>query len=139
MHQRVLVARPHRREAHATVAGDDGGSAQGRRGRHARIPGDLAVVVRVDVDPTRRDDETRGVDLLAALGRDGPDLNDAIALDGDVSMYGRAALAVEHQPSANDYVCHWRLPQSCGMMFELIRERPRRSQARLLLAPTWRL
>jgi hypothetical protein len=45
----------------------------------------------------RRDDRACGVDLLAALGRDVPDLNDAVALNGDVGAYRRAALTIEHQ------------------------------------------
>jgi len=43
-----------------------------------------------------------GVDLFAASNRDGPDLNDAIAFDGDVGAFGRAALAIEHQTPADD-------------------------------------
>ena len=47
----VLVA-PGRRETHAAVAHDDSGRAVPGRRRDLRVPGDLAVVVRVHVDPS---------------------------------------------------------------------------------------
>ena len=59
-----------RRDREAAVAGDDGGDAVVRRRAERRIPEDLRVVVRVDVDETRRDRATRRVELdLAAQVR----------------------------------------------------------------------
>ena len=55
----LLRARAHRREAHAAVAGDDGGHAVPRRRLDDRVPRDLAVVVRVHVDEAGRDDRAR--------------------------------------------------------------------------------
>ena len=39
-------------------------------GVEQRVPGDLAVVVRVDVDEARRDEQAGGVDLARALAVD---------------------------------------------------------------------
>ena len=57
--QPLLRARAHRREADAAVAGDDGGDAVPRRRLDDRVPGDLAVVVRVEVDEAGRDEHAR--------------------------------------------------------------------------------
>ena len=50
-------------------------------GAEALVPGRLAVIVRVDVDEARRDDEALGVDLLAARAGDAADRGDAAVLD----------------------------------------------------------
>ncbi len=53
---------PHRREADPAVAHHDGGHAvPGRRGEQ-RVPGDLPVVVGVDVDEAGRHQQAFGVD-----------------------------------------------------------------------------
>ena len=57
------------READAAVAHDDGGDAVPDRRREQRVPGDLAVVVRVHVDEAGRDREAGGVELLATRAR----------------------------------------------------------------------
>ena len=59
------------READAAVAHDHGGDAVPDRRREQRVPGDLAVVVRVHVDEAGRDGEAGGVDLLATGVVDG--------------------------------------------------------------------
>ena len=53
-------------EPDAAVAHDHGGDAVPDRRREQRVPGDLAVVVRVHVDEAGRDREAGGVDLFAA-------------------------------------------------------------------------
>ena len=55
----VVPVGPHRREADAAVAHDHGRDAVPRRRREQRVPGDLAVVVRVHVDPARGDEQAR--------------------------------------------------------------------------------
>ena len=75
------------READAAVAHDHGGDAVPDRRREQRVPGDLAVVVRVHVDEPGRDHEAGGVDLLATGLVDGAHRGDAAVVDGDV---GRA-------------------------------------------------
>ena len=56
--EEVMPIGPDGGESDATVAHDDGRDAVPARRRDLGIPRDLAVVVRVDVDPTRR--ERRG-------------------------------------------------------------------------------
>ena len=65
--QPVLFARPHRREADAAVACDDGGHAMSARRLQQAVPADLAVVVGVDVDESGRDDLSRCVDRLGRV------------------------------------------------------------------------
>ena len=47
------LARPHRREADAAIAEHRGGDAMPGRGRHERVPGRLAVIVRMNIDEAR--------------------------------------------------------------------------------------
>ncbi len=61
----VVAVGLHRGEADAAVAHDHRGDALPRGRGQQRVPGDLAVVVGVDVDPARRDQQTVGVQLLA--------------------------------------------------------------------------
>ena len=63
--QPVVPVGAHRREPHAAVAHDGRRDAVPRRRREQRVPRDLAVVVRVHVDPTRGDEQAVGVDLVA--------------------------------------------------------------------------
>ena len=72
------------REPDAAVAHDHGGDAVPDRRREQRVPGDLAVVVRVHVDEAGRDGEAGGVDLVAARLVDGADRGDAPVVDRDV-------------------------------------------------------
>ena len=97
----------HGREADAAVAHDDRRDAVPRRRREVRVPGDLAVVVAVDVDEAGRDDEAVGVERLrcrrsqrAGLAHAG----DAAAGDGDVTGEGLAAAAVDDRPVRDQQV-----------------------------------
>ena len=67
--QPVVLVGPHRREADAAVAHHDRRHAVLARRREQRVPGDLAVVVRVDVDEAGRDEEPVGVDACAPQSR----------------------------------------------------------------------
>ena len=68
----LLVTGAHRREPDAAVAGDDGGDAVTRRRLEQRVPGGLAVVVRVDVDEPGRDEQPGGVDRSRPRRRRAP-------------------------------------------------------------------
>ena len=65
--QPVVAVGAGRGEAHAAVAGDDGGDPVPAAGGEDLVPRGLAVVVGVDVDPARRDQQPFGVD--GAVGR----------------------------------------------------------------------
>ena len=96
--QVVLLAGPDGREAHAAVAHHDGGDAVPARRREVRVPGDLAVVVGVDVDPARGHEQALGVDLPAALAHVAADGDDAVAVDGDVARRGAAPVPSTRVP-----------------------------------------
>ena len=80
------------------------------RGGDERVPGDLTVVVGVDVDAAGRDVLARGVELALAAARDLADLDDAIAVDGDVALADLRAAAVHQGPTANHQIVHASLP-----------------------------
>ena len=67
--QPVVPVGLHRREADAAVAHDDRGDAVPARRREQRVPGDLAVEVRVHVDEAGRDEQAVGVDAPRAPRR----------------------------------------------------------------------
>ena len=106
--QPVLVARPHRREADAAVARDDGGDTVSARRLQQAVPADLAVVVGVDVHESRRDDLSGRVDRLGrvALQRRvarpaAANLDDLAVLDAHVGSESVRARAVD-DGSASD-------------------------------------
>ena len=68
-----------------------------------RVPEDLGVVVRVEVDEAGGDVEAvRIEDLARVAGRDAADLGDDPVLDGDVRAVARHPRAVEDGPAADD-------------------------------------
>src|SRR5207248_2182805 len=73
-------------------------------------PGDLAVVVRVHVDPAGCHNRAVGVDLAHARAGDVADLGDDAVVDGDVTGAGGSTGAVDNGSAADDEVVHW-LPQ----------------------------
>ena len=95
-------------ESHPAVAEQHRRDAVDRRRREVGVPGDLAVVVGVDVDPARRDDQARRVDL-AATGTDRarlPHLGDGLGVDRHVCRPARAARPVDDDASANHEIMH---------------------------------
>ena len=118
--QALAVLDLHRREADAAIAHHRRGDAVPARGLQARIPGRLAVIVGVDVDEARRDQQALGVDLLGALARHLADRGDLAVLDRDVGLARAAARAVGHRAAADDQIVvrhgftpgfGWSLPQ----------------------------
>ena len=84
--EHVVVVWPARREADATVAHHHGRDAMPRRRRQARVPGRLAIVVRMNVDEAGRDDHALGVDLVAARIGNLADGGDLTVVDRDVAL-----------------------------------------------------
>ena len=88
----LLLAGAHRGEAHAAVAGDDGGDAvAGGRVEHV-VPGGLAVVVGVDVDEAGRDQHARRRRRSRPPRRraTAPTADDLAVLDRDVARRASA-------------------------------------------------
>jgi hypothetical protein len=102
----VAVRRPAGRDGEAAVADDDGGHPERGGRRRERIPGELGVVVRVDVDDAGRQHEAAGVDAtrggagILADGRDAP------VLDGDGARPRGAAEAVDDGRVVDHEVMH---------------------------------
>jgi len=105
--QPVVIGLPHGREADAAIAHDDGGGAVEGRRRHVAVPGHLAVIMGMDVDPAGRDEETRRFDFLAARRCDVADRDDDALVDGDIGTQRRAARTV-HDRTAADNEIHLR-------------------------------
>jgi len=104
VHEEVAVGRLAGREADAAVAHHQRGDAVPRRRRAQRVPGDLGVEVRVDVDEAGRDDGAARVDDLAGRAVVAADADDAIAGDGDVGLEGQPSAAIDHQAAADHEV-----------------------------------
>ncbi len=104
------IIRPARRERDTAVAEDDARDAVPAAGRGDRVPRQLGVEVRVDVDEAGRDDRTRGVDVAPAGFTDRRfDGGDAIADDPDITVIGGRPGAVDdHTPANHDVVAHSR-------------------------------
>ena len=101
----------HRGEAEAAVADGDRRDAVPARQGAVRIPEDLGVVVRVQVDEARRNVHTGRVDDAGSRrGVDTTHRHDLSALDGDVATSSRRPGPVEDQSVFdNDVVvlaCH---------------------------------
>ena len=105
-------SRPARGDREAAVADHDGGHPERRRRRRERIPGELGVVVRVDVHDARREGEPARVDPLRggaqlAAARIAADRRDAAVLDGEAAVAGGSAEAIDDaRVLDHEVVCH---------------------------------
>ena len=105
--QPVVLVGMHRREPHAAVAHHDGRDPVPARRREHRVPGDLAVEVRVDVDETGGDDHAAGIDRLAgARVLELTDLGDPVAVDRHVRSPRLRTRPVDERPPADHQVMH---------------------------------
>src|SRR5262249_55438581 len=97
----VAVGGAAGREAHAAVAHHHGGDAVVARWRAERVPRDLRVEMRVDVDEARRDELAGRVDHLARGTIIATDAGDAVPNHCDVGLEPGTAAAVDHEATAN--------------------------------------
>ena len=101
-----LGAGANGRETDAAIPHDHRADAV-REGRiHRRVPGHLAVVVRVHVDPSGRDEGAVGIHGLPRLARQGTDLRNAPVLDRDVGGARGDARSVDDLAALDEYVVH---------------------------------
>ena len=105
-HHALAVRGAARRDGEAAVADHGGGDAKRGRGRGARIPGELRVVMRVVVDDPRHQGQAAGVNCFFCAVLDFPDFRNAAVLDTHVSMPGRRTRTVEQQRAADHEVVH---------------------------------
>src|SRR5262249_39225367 len=108
----LAVLGPARGDREPTVAGDHARDAVPRRRRERRVPEDLRVVVRVDVDEARRHGMPTGVEL-AGTGQAITDPGDGVAGHRDIGATARRAGAVDDRAAADDEIRHVSLPH-CG-------------------------
>ena len=108
--QPVVRVGPYRREAHAAVAHHRRGDTVPAARRDTRVPRGLPVVVGVDVDEARRDEQAGGVDLLAPPPGHRADGGDHRPVDRNVRRHRLAAEAVGHLAAADHevvrHLCH---------------------------------
>ena len=75
------------------------------RQRAVRVPEDLRVVVRVQVDEARRDDHPAGVENQVGIVRlDVAELRNATVGNGHVAATPRHARSIDHHPAADHRV-----------------------------------
>ena len=107
--EEVLGAGADGGEAHPTVAEHGRGHPMPRRGGQLGIPGGLAVVVGVDIDPAGQDELTLGLDRAPGLtidGAGGADGRDRVAADGHVGLGAGGPAPVHHGAVGDEEVVH---------------------------------
>src|ERR1700677_5081038 len=102
----TVILRTHRGETDAAVAHDGCGDAVSPRRRNLRVPGCLAVVMRMHVHPTRRDDSSGGFYLGPCRTELAAHFDYAVALNCQISIKRRGTGAVDQQTITNYYVGH---------------------------------
>src|SRR4051794_8786138 len=100
-----MIGWPTGRETDAAIADDDRGHAMDGGRQQPLLPDDLAIIMGVNVDETRRDDQPRRVNFLAAALDLVAYLYDEAILDADVGDAALAAQTVEYR-AAPDHQIH---------------------------------
>src|SRR3954471_5245162 len=77
-----------------------------RRRRQYRVPGRLPVVMRMHIDPARRDEQPAGLDHPLSRTGLAADRHDALAVDCDIAGERRCAGAVDDRAARYDDVMH---------------------------------
>ena len=85
LNKKVVAVTSCRGKAHAAITHDDRGHAMPARRADFRVPRDLAVVVGVNINPTRGNHQVGGIDLLGADLRNQTNRGDLAIDDANVS------------------------------------------------------
>ena len=104
-----MVLRPAWRETDAAIAHQNRRNAVLERCAEAVGPGDLSVVMCVDVDEAWRNQPIGRVDLLLATAGRLTDRDNQAVGDGYIADEGRGTGAVDDRAAANDQIvvqCH---------------------------------
>jgi hypothetical protein len=106
--QPIVPVRRGRSKADAAVAHDHGGHAVPAGRGHFLVPGGLAIIVRVHIDPARGDDLAGGVDLARGAAVNRADGGDQAVLHRDIAGKARRAGAVDNGAITDDQIigCH---------------------------------
>ncbi len=105
------VRRAGRGEPNAAIAHHDRGHPVPARRRDLRVPGDLAVIVGVDVHPAGRDEKAVGLNDAPGRSLDLAHRGDDAPVDGDVTRSGRTPRSVGDGAAADDQVVHGAPPR----------------------------
>ncbi len=103
-HRALAVFGLARGEAEAAIADGDRSDAVPAGNRAPRIPEQLGIVMRVQIDETRRDDQPAGVKDLPRIAIQPADLRDFPVADADVADKPTASEAIDDRAAANDRV-----------------------------------
>ena len=107
VHEHVVIGGPAGGEADAAVAHHRRRHTVGGRRCHAVRPDRLAVVVGMQIDEARRDEQTGCIDLPDGVVVNRADRRDDTVGDGDVAGVRVAAEAVNDGAVADDeFECH---------------------------------
>ena len=118
--QRVARGRRRRGNAEAAIADHHRRDAQRRRRRGRGIPGELRVVMGVDVDHAGRQHQARRVHRLARRPEIAADGGDAPVLHRDVHLAHRIAEPVGHVGIDDDQIEHAILPERAALRVRLV-------------------
>ena len=111
IYEGIAMIWPHWGEADAAIAKQNGRDAMPRRRRQDRIPGRLPVVMSVNIDPARRDQQSVGDDLAASWTCLTANCGDMFAIDCQVAREYFLASPVNDGAAADDDVVHdWTFP-----------------------------
>jgi hypothetical protein len=105
-HHALAVGRSARRDGKAAVADHRGGYAELRRGRDARIPGDLRVVMRVVVDDPGHQRQAGGIEGGFRRSLDRSHAGNLVPRNRQIAPPGRGAQAVDEQGVADHQIVH---------------------------------
>ena len=83
-------------EPNAAIAKEDGGNAVPGGWGEARAPGDLRIVVGMDIDKAGRDQFAPCIDFFHTAGKVLADGRDPIAGDGDIGFERFSTVAVDN-------------------------------------------
>src|SRR5262245_63427764 len=106
----------HRRKAHAAISKNNGRHTMPARGSQQRIPHRLPVVVRMQVNPARCNQQTSGVDVAPGGSLLASDRSDHASCDCNVPAKSSLAGAIDDGPSPNDDVVHANLPSPATLV-----------------------
>ena len=98
------ILRLARREADAAVAHHRRGNPVPCRGRRVRVPHGLSIVMRMNIDESRRHDAPLGIHLLRATACHLANRRDSTILDPDIALARRRARAIDDRAIANDEI-----------------------------------
>ena len=102
----------HRSKTHTAVSEHDRGHAMPGRRREIRVPGGLTVVMRMDIDEARRDQQSARIDFAAPAANIAADRRDEFAVDRYIGNAPRRTRAVDDRAVADDDIVHAVSPDS---------------------------